>query len=65
MILSPKLIFAPAPACAAPMMPSPAPVMVMKFASVTRRANSVAQAKAGAVGRVRAEPKMQIFLTWR
>ena len=55
-MLTPKDASRPAPAWAAPMMPSPAPVIVIQPSSVMRAAKSNACCQAGSSRRVRALP---------
>ena len=55
-MLSPKLCSRPAPCCAAPMIPPPAPVTTIQPSATMRRPNSRAAAAASSPGAVRAEP---------
>ena len=64
-MLSPKLCSPPAPSCAAPMIPAPAPVITIQPSCTIRRPNSRAASAAGSVGGVRAEPKTVTLRTAR
>ena len=64
-MLSPKLRSPPAPSCAAPMMPAPAPVTTIHPSSTMRRPNSRAATAASSVPGVRAEPNTVTLRTCR
>ena len=60
-MLSPKLFSPPAPSCAAPMMPAPAPVTTIQPSSVIRLPKSRAFSVASSLDVERAEPKTVTF----
>src|SRR5205807_6467539 len=62
-MLRPKLRSPPAPACAAPMIPAPAPVTTIQSCSTMRRPNVTAATEAGSPAGVRADPNTVTFGT--